>query len=134
MVEFSSPLPADTRVTILGTTPPERAVDYNNYVTLKAAAMNLDANYQEAQIQENSRQLKRALLTPPTDGIPENPMTLPPEGERKNSYLAFDGECMHHALLGNPWTENFGRLWEQQYRQRGIRLRFTNFGENRWLT
>jgi hypothetical protein len=92
---FLEPPGAGVIVTIAGNTPPERAVDYNEYLTLKASAMNLDANFQETQIQGNTRQLKRSLLTPPSDGITGRPLTLPPKDDRKNSYRVFDGD-------GNP--------------------------------
>jgi hypothetical protein len=91
-VVFHDPPQAGKRVTIMGDTPRQRAADYSPYIVPTSHAMNIDHDFQEAQIQENTRQLKRALLTPPTDGVPEISMTLPPEEERKNSYLAFDGD------------------------------------------
>jgi microcystin-dependent protein len=94
-VVFHDPPQTGKRVTIIGNTPRQRAADYSPYIVPTSHAMNLDHDFQEAQIQENTRQLKRALVTPPMDGIPEKPMTLPAKDDRKDSYLAFDGE-------GNP--------------------------------
>lgn len=88
--------PADGAiVTFIGNTSRERAVDYNQYVTLTAKSMNLDADYQETQIQENTAALKRTILTPVEDGFREESLILPGLEERKNAYLAFDEE-------GNP--------------------------------
>jgi hypothetical protein len=56
----------------MGDTPRQCAADYFPYIVPTSYAMNIDNDFQEAQIQENSRQLKRALVTPLTDGILEN--------------------------------------------------------------
>ena len=83
-------------VAIWGTMPRERDVDYNQYATLTADAMNLDQDVQEAQIQENTRDIKRCLISSVADGIPSaSSVTLPSVEERKNSYFIWDGD-------GNP--------------------------------
>lgn len=75
-------------VAIWGTMPRERDVDYNQYATLTADAMNLDQDVQEAQIQENTRDIKRSLISSVADGIPSaSSVTLPSIEERKNSYF-----------------------------------------------
>lgn len=80
----------DAVVCFIGHTVRERAVDYNQYVTLTAKSMNLDADYQETQIQENTTACTRALLVPISDGLPDKGFQLPSKEERKDSYLAFD--------------------------------------------
>lgn len=83
-------------VAIWGTMPRERDVDYNQYATLTADAMNLDQDVQEAQIQENTRDIKRCLISSVADGIPSaSSVTLPSVEERKNSYFIWDD-------AGNP--------------------------------
>lgn len=87
-------------VAIWGTMPRERDVDYNQYATLTADAMNLDQNVQEAQIQENTRDIRRGLISDPADGIPDPSLvTLPPASERANSYFIW-GENGEPAALG----------------------------------
>lgn len=88
----------DGVVSIAGNTTRERAVDYNQYVSLTASSMNLDANYQEAQIQENTTSIKRALLAAVSDGVPDSSLMLPSLEDRKNSYLGFDEEGAPIAL------------------------------------
>jgi hypothetical protein len=88
---FEAPVKG-SKIVIAGTTARERKVDYNEYATLKAVSMNLDENYQEVQIQENTRDIFRSLKTPLSDGVPDYSMEIPPADERANGYLAFDDE------------------------------------------
>jgi microcystin-dependent protein len=91
-VIFNSIPPSGTIVSLVGYTTRERAVDYNQYVTLSAKAMNLDNDFQQAQIQENTTLITRALLSPPSDGAAGDPLVLPDRDARKDAYLAFDGD------------------------------------------
>jgi hypothetical protein len=93
-IVFHNPPEERKMLTIIGDTPRQRAVDYSPYIVPTSDAVNLDTNYQKAQIQENSRQLKRARMAPLEDGIGD---TLIPRNkeDRKHSYLGFDGH-------GNP--------------------------------
>lgn len=110
-----------SQVTIAGETPRERAADYNEYATLRASVMNLDENYQEVQIQENTRDIIRSLKTPIEDGIAERPMDVPNRDARKDSYLAFDDEGYPIAvgdaanvvkgLKGTGSTPNAVMIW-----------------------
>lgn len=114
--------PADKCVVcILGSTERARAVDYNEYMTLRASAMNIDHDYQEAQIQENTRDIRRAMITPITDGVSLD-MTLPSIADRAGGYLAFDasgepiavGDAQNivHGLSGTGSSPGSVMLWQ----------------------
>ena len=96
-----------TIVTFIGNTSRERAVDYNQYVTLTAKSMNLDADYQETQIQENTAALKRTIQMPVHDALNDGGFVLPPAEERKNAYLAFDEEG-YPMVLGTAQNIVYG--------------------------
>jgi hypothetical protein len=102
-----------TIVTIVGDTPRKQATDYNQYVTLTVNSMNLDANFQETQIQETTTLAKRALLAPVSDGVPEYAMVLPDKDERKDSYLAFDEQ-------GYPIARGMPLMWSRECRVPGV--------------
>jgi hypothetical protein len=93
-ITFHSTPEEEKTLTIIGYTSRQRAVDYSPYIVPTSDAMNLDSDYQEAQIQENSQQLKHAMMVLIKDGI-DSQLVLPNREDRKDSYLGFDG-------YGNP--------------------------------
>jgi hypothetical protein len=90
---FDNPPEEGAIISVVGDLPRERPVDYNEYATLRASAMNLDGNALQAQIQELARDRNRTILLSLGDSQdPNAPFSLPDAEGRRGGLLGFDGD------------------------------------------